>query len=299
MIRFSLPAMRLALAVPVIALLASCGQVNLSRDPNLVSQAVTEGKALPEYPDDSPSSTDGKAVWNAGWKEGEKQMSCAQCHGDGTGGSAGVNFADHAYGDKQKPVDQYMFVTYGMKTGEDGKTTEVPNHPKTFNQLTKRQRWDLVFYCRSLSRPVINSDTPPLPEFLALDATFGSNCAVCHGKKGNGDGPLAHNLEPVPANFENRKRFFDRTDAVLWDHIANGIPWEGMPNFQTHGVPKHDKAKNVTFDDAYIWKLVQYVRHFQSTDKSTQPIASNTLQPSGAPSSTTAAPDQKSGHNQN
>ena len=37
-----------------------------------------------------------------------------------------------------------------------------------------------------------------------------------------------------------------------------------MPNF----LGKEDKAKNIKFDDAYIWQLVDYVRHFhETTDK--------------------------------
>ena len=102
---------------------------------------------------------------------------------------------------------------------------------------------------------------------MEVDAVFGSNCAVCHGKKGYGDGPLAHNLERIPANFQDFKRFYDRTDSTLWDHIANGIKWEGMPNF----LGKEDKAKNIKFDEAYIWQLVDYVRHFHETTEKTLP----------------------------
>lgn len=283
---------RFALAMPLVAMLASCGgQVTLTKDANATQPTVTRGAAHLEYPDDTPSSADGKVVW--------AKAQCAQCHGEGTGGSSKVNFSDKAYMDQQKPDDQYMFVTYALKPeggaeGEYAYTKEVPNHPKTFDTLTKRERWDLVFYMRSLSRPIISNSNP---EFLAIDATFGSNCAVCHGKKGNGDGPLATHLEPVPANFASYPRFYDRTDAVLWDHIANGIPWEGMPNFQHHGVPKHDKAKNVTFDDAYIWKLVQYVRHFQSTDVGTAVAQSNNSQENAAKETTSTAPSGNSEHN--
>jgi mono/diheme cytochrome c family protein len=245
----------LAMALPLVLMLASCGVQTLS-DKGDVQPKVTEGKPEVVYPSDTPSSADGKVVWN--------QQNCAQCHGaEGKGGSAKVDFSSTEYMDKQKPVEQYMLVAYGK---------EGTGHPAMFDKLTNRQIWNLVFYCRSLARPVITASNP---EYLAIDAVFGSNCVVCHGKKGNGDGPLAHNLEPVPANFGQFDRFYDRTDALLWDHIANGIKWEGMPNFKG----KMDKAKNVNFDDAYIWKLVAYVRHFQSTDTPTIVAESNKEKP--------------------
>ncbi len=134
------------------------------------------------------------------------------------------------------------------------------NHPAVREKLSRREAWDLVFYVRSLGDLPLDDKT-----IADVDAVFGSNCAVCHGKKGYGDGPLSKNMEPVPANFQNKARFYDRSDAVLFDHIANGIKWEGMPNF----LGKEDKAKDIKFDQAYIWKLVQYVRHFQETTEST------------------------------
>ena len=74
----------------------------------------------------------------------------------------------------------------------------------------------------------------------------------------------------MPANFQNFARFYDRSDFTLWDHIANGIKWEGMPNF----LGKEDKAKNIKFDQAYIWKLVDYVRHFHETTESSRLLQS-------------------------
>jgi mono/diheme cytochrome c family protein len=260
---------QIAVAVPLVATLASCGGMVKVDNTAQVQPNVTEGKPEPLYPNDVPSAADGKIVWT--------QQNCAQCHGvDGKGGSSKVDLSSTEYMDKQKPVDQYMFVAYGREG----------HHPATFAKLTTRQIWDVVFYCRSLARPIISDSNP---EYLSIDAVFGSNCVVCHGKKGNGDGPLAHNLEPVPANFKQFPRFYDRTDAVLWDHIANGIKWEGMPNF----LGKQDKAKNVNFDKDYIWKLVAYVRHFQSTDTPTMVAESNNTQGNEANKSTTGASGRK------
>jgi mono/diheme cytochrome c family protein len=226
--------------IPIM--LAGCtgSKVNIgSNDAKLVSENVTEAQNVVIYPDDNPSVADGKGVW--------QKMNCAQCHSD-TGkpvsGKAQVNLADAEYMAKQKPLDQYVFLTYG-KPGV--------NHPQLKNALSRRELWDLVFYSRSLAIAPLTDE-----EVAQVLPVWGSNCAVCHGTRGHGDGPLAKNLDPTPANFHQFDRFYDRDDNILEDHIANGIPWEGMPNF----LNKQDRTKNVKFDRAYIKKLVQFVRHF-------------------------------------
>jgi mono/diheme cytochrome c family protein len=203
---------------------------------------------------------DGKVVW--------QKMNCAECHSD-TGkpvaGKATVDLSNASYMAKQKPINQYVLITYG----KDG-----TNHPALKDQLSRRELWDLVFYTRTLATPALTDKDIEL-----IDPVFGSNCAVCHGKRGHGDGPLARNLDPIPANFHQYSRFYDREDDVLYDHIANGIKWEGMPNF----LNKQDRVKNVKFDEAYIRKLVQYVRHF---GVETAPTLAQAQAPAQAPAET-------------
>lgn len=224
--------------------LSSCSkEIKLAGpDAQIASQTVTRGGKEIIYPDDAPSVPDGKSIWQS--------QNCATCHSDSGSavpGKSTINLADKTWMRKQKPVDQYEFLWFG-KDGSD--------HPTLQGKISRHEAWNLVFYTRSLADPPLGDK-----ELGDVDLVFKSNCAVCHGPKGYGDGPLAHNLEPVPANFKQFNRFYDRSDAVLWDHIANGIKWEGMPNF----LGKIDKAKNVKFDEQYIWKLVQYVRHFQES----------------------------------
>ncbi len=234
--------------IPVIVGLTACNDSKVtlpSADSRLVSTKVTLGDKEPIWPNDDPSVPDGKGVYAA--------QNCAACHGlDGkpVAGKATVDLSSKDWGRKQKPVEQYDFITFG-KEGSD--------HPAMQSKLRPPEIWNLVFYVRSLS-------TPPLTdgEITEVSSVFGANCAVCHGTKGYGNGPLMKGnvLEPAPANFQSFPRFYDRTDEVLWDHIANGIKWEGMPNF----LGKKDKAKKVTFDEPYIWKMVGYVRHFHESN---------------------------------
>ncbi len=221
-------------------------------DDGLVGTKVTMGDREPIWPNDDPSIPDGKGVYEA--------QNCASCHGaDGkpVAGMATVDFSSQEWGRKQKPVEQYDFITFGK---ESDTTKSGHEHVTVQLKLRPPQIWNMVFYLRSLS-------TPPLTDTEISDIlpVFGGNCAVCHGTKGYGNGPLMKGniLEPAPANFQSFPRFYDRTDDVLWDHIANGIKWEGMPNF----LGKKDKAKNITFDEPYIWRLVGFVRHFHESNK--------------------------------
>ncbi|MBY0360107.1 MAG: c-type cytochrome [Candidatus Obscuribacterales bacterium] len=243
--------------IPIIALLTSCAQTEVklpSDDQSMVSESQTNAPTdYVQFPDDRPSIPDGKVVW--------EKMNCAQCHGvDGAGTSSPVHLNDTAWMSEKKPVDMYKFLTYGG-----------PNHHLALQtKLSNREIWNVVFYTRSLAiKPSTQAD---LDEILPV---FGANCAVCHGTKGDGDGPLARNLEPWPANFQTFRRFYDRTDNTLFDHIANGIKWEGMPNF----LGKEDKKKGVKFDHAYIKRLVQFVRNFHVSNEPTIVAASETVAP--------------------
>jgi mono/diheme cytochrome c family protein len=238
------------LVLPAVTLVTGCSKdIDVKgADSSLVSREVTVGGREAIYPDDDPSVPNGKVVY--------QKLSCAECHGENgqpVAGKATIDLSNKDYMRKQKPIDQYMFLAFG----KDG-----VKHPATLDKVSTQQTWNLTFYVRNLANPLLSK-----ADYDAVTPVYGANCAVCHGPKGFGDGPLnKYNvLEPNPANFQNFKRFYDRTDDVLWDHIANGIKWEGMPNF----LGKEDKAKNVKFDEDYIWKLVSYVRAFHSTDRST------------------------------
>jgi mono/diheme cytochrome c family protein len=250
----------LVFLIPTIALLAGCGQTDLTLPADKANElAGPHVTALPNnvvvYPDDRPSIPDGAVLY---------KQQCASCHSGGTGGgapvaqtspegmpaataapaagsAARVSF-DQRWANATKPIDMFNTIAFGSH-----------NHPKFSDKLSNREMWNLVVYTHSIGQPALDTK-----EIASIDAVFGSNCAVCHGTKGDGDGPLMRNLEPAPANFQRFDRFFNRTDDVLFDHIANGIRWEGMPNF----LGKKDASKNITFDEAYIKKLVQYVRKF-------------------------------------
>jgi mono/diheme cytochrome c family protein len=254
----------LPIAPLVAVLLAGCGdtdgRITLKSDQQatFASQDLTAapvGTVI--YPDDRPSIADGKAWFT--------QQNCASCHsadGRNTPTGAKAALSDPLWAGKRRPVEQFIFLAYG--------SNNVKGHEKPLRELLRRnQIWDLVAYTRSMAAPALTKD-----EMDAILPVFGANCAVCHGTKGDGDGPLMRNLEPMPANFQTFSRFYDRDDDTLFDHIANGIRWEGMPNF----LGKKDTRNKVEFDQKYIRKLVAYVRafHFRSeatTTANLKPVA--------------------------
>lgn len=259
------------LVIPVIGLLAACGQTEMTMksDDPLIGERQTEApKDFVVYPDDRPSIPDGRLVWD--------KQNCASCHGsNGVGTSTGPALNDPLAMGKLKPVEMYKKITYG----KGGNEASDPHNLQP--KISNKEIWNLVFYTKSLAIPPLTT-----AEIDEINAVFGSNCAVCHGTKGDGDGPLARNLEPWPANFQTFRRFYDRTDDTLYDHIANGIKWEGMPNF----LGKEDRKKNVKFDQAYIRKLVQYVRNFHVSNEATVVAENSAASGSATPAASPAAP---------
>lgn len=88
----------------------------------------------------------------------------------------------------------------------------------------------------------------PTAESLAKGKKlYGFDCAMCHGKDGDGKGDMASDVKNV-TDFTNPDTLKNRTDGELFYVIRKG---KGeMP-------PEGDRAKD---DD--IWNLVNYVRSF-------------------------------------
>jgi len=228
----------LALAVLGIVLLSGCGQEATVSDTSLVAKPQFEGQASTDdfvFPSRPPRLSHGKVVF---------EQNCAQCH---TG-----KFTYGQVKDK-RPIDTYLLLSRGDA-----------NH-KPFTKLSYDERWEAAFYTRYLAGAATTQR--PMAE---LDAVFGGNCAVCHGKKGLADGSLytghgPHELkmatiknafDPAPADFHSYSRMYNRTDDQLVKFITEGIYPSAMPSWKG----RVDKAKNVTFDDAMILDLVKYVR---------------------------------------
>jgi mono/diheme cytochrome c family protein len=74
----------------------------------------------------------------------------------------------------------------------------------------------------------------PMPHKLVGDVSRGqkffmANCAACHGKQGNGDGPRATFLNPRPRNFHDDFSHTYLNRPALFAIITNGKPGTVMP----------------------------------------------------------------------
>lgn len=74
------------------------------------------------------------------------------------------------------------------------------------------------------------------------------SCTVCHGRRGNGRGPLAEQFTPPPRNFSCAATAALPDGQLFWI-IRNGSPDTAMP-------------AHPELSDEEIWQLVVYLREF-------------------------------------
>jgi mono/diheme cytochrome c family protein len=98
----------------------------------------------------------------------------------------------------------------------------------------------------------------PTPTSLAAaKKTYGYDCAMCHGKDGEGKGDLAVDMKLKMLDYTDPAALKDMTDGELFYIIKNGkgdMPGEG------------DRAKSEE-----TWSLVNYVRSFAKKDAAAKP----------------------------
>jgi mono/diheme cytochrome c family protein len=89
----------------------------------------------------------------------------------------------------------------------------------------------------------------PTPESLArAKKLYGYDCAMCHGKDGDGKGDMASDFNPPLASFADPAAMKNVTDGELFYMIKNGkgqMPPEGT---------------RVKTDE--MWNMVSYIRSF-------------------------------------
>lgn len=73
------------------------------------------------------------------------------------------------------------------------------------------------------------------------------SCAQCHGRKGDGMGPMSAMFEPPPRNFTCAQTINNVPDGQLFWIIQNGSTGTSMPGF-------------AQLSDTEIWQIVHYIR---------------------------------------
>ena len=86
---------------------------------------------------------------------------------------------------------------------------------------------------------------------------FRTNCFVCHGLDGTGNGPLASKLETKPADLTNNDRLGKKSDRELFKIIEGKAP---------HGQVSSDMPQwGLTIPKTQIRSLLIYVRYLHSS----------------------------------
>ncbi|TKB73242.1 MAG: c-type cytochrome [Nitrospira sp.] len=99
----------------------------------------------------------------------------------------------------------------------------------------------------------LTSPLPKSPETVAQGKAIYDGkgaCFNCHGKEGDGNGPLAAQLKPSPRNFQHHGFWRHRTEGEIFWVIKYGSVGTSMVGF----------GEQLT--DGEIWALIQYIRNF-------------------------------------
>ena len=107
---------------------------------------------------------------------------------------------------------------------------------------------DKLAEARALTSPLPNS--PKVVDQGQALYNGKGGCVNCHGKEGNGNGPLAAQLNPSPRNFQHPGFWRHRTEGEIFWVIKNGSAGTSMVGFSGQ------------MTDEEIWSLIQYVRSF-------------------------------------
>jgi len=75
-------------------------------------------------------------------------------------------------------------------------------------------------------------------------------CFNCHGTEGDGNGPLAAQLNPSPRSFKHHGFWRHRTEGEIFWVVKNGSAGTGMVGFGGQ------------LTDEEIWSLIPYLRSF-------------------------------------
>ncbi|MCY1020463.1 cytochrome c/FTR1 family iron permease [Pyxidicoccus sp. MSG2] len=72
-----------------------------------------------------------------------------------------------------------------------------------------------------------------LPDLKRGEALYKTNCAACHGVDGHADVPIAANMEPAPAKFQDAELMGGLTPYKAFNTTSFGVPGTSMPSYPT------------------------------------------------------------------
>ncbi len=116
-----------------------------------------------------------------------------------------------------------------------------------------------------------NLDNPPItPESIKDgEIVFFEYCSGCHGRRADGRGPQALNLNPKPQNLRNAQFVKYLSDERMYSSISGGVRGTSMPAFE------------LTLSPEKRWNVIHYLRSLTADDTINLPnsIAYKTVLP--------------------
>ena len=97
------------------------------------------------------------------------------------------------------------------------------------------------------AQAVVNPVLATEASIAAGTLVFQTNCAVCHGESGHGDGPAAVGLDPKPANL-GADHVQGNSDGALFYTITHGRTGTAMPAWES------------VLTEQQRWEVVNFVR---------------------------------------
>ena len=126
------------------------------------------------------------------------------------------------------------------------------------------------------TRPAPRKNPTPMTaaSISAGKATFFEYCSGCHGRRADGRGQQALNLDPRPQNLRNPEFVKYLTDERVFSSISGGVRGTAMPPFE------------LTLSEEKRWDAINYIRSLTAGDskglpnsQKIQPVAPDTRNP--------------------
>ena len=141
-----------------------------------------------------------------------------------------------------------------MNEQESFKAQEAPLRQAPANSipLTGKER----IYPRGQAKGLVNPEPVNPASVKTGRKLFQTNCSICHGKAGRGDGPVGLKFVPRPADLTS-DRVQARAEGELFLTITHGI--STMPGFQRE------------LSNQERWQLVNFIRNLKPGNESRPP----------------------------
>lgn len=110
----------------------------------------------------------------------------------------------------------------------------------------------VAMFAGAYSAVAAPKETPALLE--KGKAAYATNCAMCHGEKGDGDSPAGQAMNPKPRSFLTDKFVNGDAPEKLFDTVTKGLPGTAMIAFG-----------HVSEEER--WGIVYYVKSLQKAGK--------------------------------